>query len=100
MADKTPSSPPKPAMVEAGERLSAVRPLTRRGYKRLAATERQIAEADVLDAKALLARAQRRDEAEPDYLSPEALVYFIRRADRDGQQKLRDDLFRELFERC
>jgi DNA-directed RNA polymerase specialized sigma24 family protein len=100
MADKTPSSPQKPAMVEAGELLSAVRPLTRRGYKRLPATERQIAEAAVLDAKSLLARAQRRDEAEPEYLAPETLVHFIRRADRNNERKLRDDLFRELFERC
>jgi hypothetical protein len=100
MANKTPSSPPKPAMVEAGERLSAVRPLTRRGYKRLPAIERQIAEAGILDATALLARAQQRNEAEPAYLAPETLVHFVRRADRDGHQKLRDDLFRELFERC
>jgi hypothetical protein len=44
--------------------------------------------------------AQQRDEAEPEYLVAEALVHFIRRADRNNDLKLRDDLFRELFERC
>lgn len=99
MPKKTSGSPPKPAMAGASEGLSAVRPLTRRGYKRLPQIESQIAEAGVLDAATLLARAQY-DEAEPEYLAPESLVHFIRRADRDGNQKLRDDLFRELFERC
>ena len=75
-------------------------PLTRRGYKRLPATERQIAEAAVLDAKALLARAQHGDEVEPGYLAAETLVHFIRRADRNNDLKLRDNLFRELFEHC
>jgi len=47
-----------------------------------------------------LARAQHRDETEPGYLAAETLVHFIRRADRNNDLKLRDDLFRELFERC
>jgi|SRR5579862_2166885 len=100
MPKKTSSSPPKPATVEAGERILSVGALTRRGYKRLPEIERQIGEAVVLNANALLVRAQLRDEAEPGYLAPESLVHLIRRADRDGNQKLRDDLFRELFERC
>jgi DNA-directed RNA polymerase specialized sigma24 family protein len=100
MPKKGPSSPPKPPTAEAGELTSPVRPLTRRGYQRLPKIERQIAEAGALDAIALLAHAQQRDEAEPGYLAPESIVHFIRRADRDGNQKLRDELFRELFERC
>lgn len=100
MAEKTPSPSPKQAPVEPGERPSPVRPLTRRGYERLPETERQIAEAAVLDEKALLARAQHRDEGESQYLAPETLVHFIRRADRNKDFKLRDDLFRELFGRC
>ncbi len=101
MAEKTPSPSPKQAPpVEPGERPSPVRPLTRRGYQRLPDIERQIAEASILDEKALSARAQQRDEGEPQYLAPETLVHFIRRADRNKEIKLRDDLFRELFERC
>jgi len=100
MAKKTPESLLKPGTAESGEGHSGITPLTRRGYKRLPETERQIAEAAVLDAKALLACAQNRDEAEPEYLAAEALVHFIRRADRNSERKLRDDLFRELFERC
>lgn len=100
MAEKTPSPSPKQAPVEPGERSSPVRPLTRRGYKRFPDTERQIAEAEVLDEKALLARAHLRDEEEPQYLAPETLVHFIRRTDRNKDPKLWDGLFRELFERC
>lgn len=100
MADPPPASPVKPATTEATEGRSVIRPLTRRGYKRLAVVERQITQAVALDAKALIARAQNRDEEAPDYISPEALVYFIRRADREGDRKVRDNLFRELLERC
>jgi hypothetical protein len=73
MAKKTPNPSPKPATVEPDERPLPVRPLTRRGYKRLPEIERQIAEAAVLDARALLAHAEQRDEAEPRYLAPEAI---------------------------
>ena len=100
MAKKTPNPSPKPATVEPDERPMSVRPLTRRGYKRLPEIERQIAEASLLDGKALLAHAEHRDEAEPGYLAAETLVHFIRHADRNNNLKLRDDLFRELFERC
>ena len=76
-----------------------VEPLTRQGCKRLRATERQIADAAKLTSDALLKRAQQRDKGAPEFLSAEALVYFVRRADRDGDTRTRDDLFRELFER-
>jgi DNA-directed RNA polymerase specialized sigma24 family protein len=92
MAKKTPNPSP--------DRPLPVRPLTRRGYKRLPGIERQIAEAGVLDARALLAYAEHRNETEPGYLAAETLVHFIRHADRNNDLKLRDDLFRELFERC
>lgn len=82
------------------EDLMAIEPLTRGAYKRLPATEHQIAEAIVLGAPALVKRAQQREEGAPEFLSAEALVYFIRRADRAGDTKTRDELFRELFERC
>ncbi len=100
MAKKTPESLLKPGTAESGEGHSGITPLTRRGYKRLPETERQIAKAAALDAKALLTCAQQRDEAEPEYLAAETLVHFIRHADRNNDLKLRDDLFRELFERC
>lgn len=100
MADLPPTSPVKPAPAETADNRPQIKPLTRRGYKRLEAIEKQIAEASALDAKALLARAQCRDETAPDYLSPEALVYFVRRADADDNMKLRDGLLRELLERC
>jgi len=100
MAKKTADSLLKPGTAGTGEGHSGITPLTRRGYKRLPETERQIAKAAALDAKALLTCAQQRDEAEPEYLAAETLVHFIRRADRNNDVKLRDDLFRELFERC
>lgn len=100
MADLPPTSPVKPAPAETADNRPQIKPLTRRGYKRLEATEKQIAEVSALDAKALLARAQHRDETAPDYLSPEALVYLIRRADRGGNTKVRDALLQELLERC
>ena len=100
MAEKTYSPVPKPGVAEGIEESSVVEPLTRRGYKRLPATERQISEASIQDAATLVMRARQRDENAPEYLSAEALIYFIRRADRNDNRKTRDSLFRELFERC
>ena len=77
-----------------------VEALTRNGYVRLAQVERQIGEAVTLDGATLVERAQQRDEAAPDFLAPEALVYFIRQAIRSGEVRIRDDLFRKLLERC
>ena len=77
-----------------------VEPLTRGDYKRFPAVERQIVDALTLEPKALLNRAAQRDETAPDFLSAEVLVYFIRRALRNGDTKTRDSLFRELLERC
>ena len=77
-----------------------IEPLTRGGYKRLAKVERQIGEAVKVDGRALVQRSRQRDEAAPDFLSPEALAYFIRRAIRNDEVRIRDDLFRELLERC
>jgi hypothetical protein len=78
MANKAPGSPLKPAPAETAGGSSEIKPLTRRGYKRLTATERQIAEAAVLDSEALLAQAENRDDSAPDYLTAETLVCFIR----------------------
>ena len=71
-----------------------------RGYKRLPEVERQIADALNLEPEALVRRARERDECVAGRLAPEALVYFIRRASRNEEVGIRDDLFRELFERC
>ena len=71
-----------------------------RGYRRLPEVERQIADALSLEPEALLRRARERDKGVAGYLAPEAVVYFIRRANRNGEAGIRDDLFRELLERC
>ena len=77
-----------------------VKPLTRSGYRRLAKVELQIAEAVTLDGTAIVERARQRDEGVPDFLAPEALVYFIRDAIKNWEERLRDRLIRELLERC
>jgi DNA-directed RNA polymerase specialized sigma24 family protein len=100
MANKSPASPLKPGTAKMDDGCPGIKPLTRRGYRRLAATEKQIAGAIALDRAGLIARAQWRDETASDYLSPEALVYFIRRADSNRDVRVRDALFRELVERC
>ena len=71
-----------------------------RGYKRLPEVERQIADALDLESEPLLRRARERVERVPGYLAPEALVYFIRRAIRNEEARIRGELFRELLERC
>lgn len=77
-----------------------VEPLTRGNYKRLPAVEGQITAALILEPETLLKRAQQRDETASDFLSAEALVYFIRQAIRNNDNKVREPLFRELLERC
>lgn len=100
MAEANSSPPEKPASAEEPDEPPVIEPLTRGGYKRLPAAEQQIAGAATLETAALVERAQQRDETALGYLSAEALVYFIRRADRNDDRKTRDALFRELFERC
>ena len=97
---KADSSSPEPATAEAEDEPPSVSPLTRRGYRRTKATQRQIADALGLGAAELVVRTQQRDENAPDYMSAEALVFFLRRADRSGDGKTRDALIRELLERC
>ena len=97
---KTESSSPKQATAEAEDEPPSVSPLTRRGYRRTNATRKQIVDALELNAAELIARAQRRNEKAPDYISAGALVFFIRRADRVWDSKTRDALIRELLERC
>ena len=82
------------------DELPVVKPLTRNGYRRLAKVDLQIADAVTLDGTAIVERARLRDEGAPDFLAPEALVYFIRDAVRKGDERLRDRLIRELLERC
>lgn len=95
---KTDTSEQAPA--EATDEPQSVSPLTRRGYKRTAVTQRQISDGLGLSAAELIARAQQRDEKAPDYMSAEALAYFIRHADGAGDRKTRNTLIRELLERC
>ena len=77
-----------------------VKPLMRNGYRRLAKVELQIADAAMLDGPAIVERARQRDEGAPNFLGPEALVYFIRDAVGNGEERIRDGLIRELLERC
>jgi len=93
------SSPASPAP-EDEEGPPVIPPLTRGGLKRLPVVERQIAGALTLSVKELIDRAGATDEAAPGYLSPEALVFFIRREDRADNPRARDLLFRSLLERC
>ena len=95
-------SPPSviSASSDAADKSPVVASLTRGTYKRLPEIERQIADAVSLDALMLVQRARQRDESAPIFLSPEALVYFIRQAIRNGDVRTRDDLIRELLERC
>ena len=76
---ETETLPPSTSPSNAGdvdESLS-VEPLTRGDYRRLPAVERQIAGAVKLDPPVLVQRALQRDENDLDFLSAEALVYFI-----------------------
>lgn len=98
---EAPSSPvPKHPPAEPDIKSPAIEPLTRRRYKRLPATQRQIEAAAGLDARALIERARQRDKDAADYMSAEALVYFIRHSDGNDDKTTRDALFRELLERC
>jgi DNA-directed RNA polymerase specialized sigma24 family protein len=99
MAEANSSPPAAPANLDLDEP-PLIEPLTRGSCKRLPATERQIADAVALAPAMLIERAQGREESSPDFLSAEALVFFIRRAVRTGDIKTRDALFRQLFERC
>jgi hypothetical protein len=65
---KTDTSPPKEAPAEAADEPPSVGPLTRRGYKRTAATQRQINDSLSLAAADLIARARPRDEKHPGIL--------------------------------
>ncbi len=100
MADQVTHTAPDPAKSENSRNTPVVEPLTRRQYKRLSATERQIVSALSLNEPALVARARIRGEDSREFLCAEALVYFIRRADRRDDRKSREALFRELLERC
>lgn len=100
MANLPPSAPSKSIPSVKTGTPSSVEPLTRCNYKRLSATQKQIESASNLDPPTLIHRTHERDHNHPDHLSAEALVYFIRQADRDGDGKTREVLFRELLERC
>jgi DNA-directed RNA polymerase specialized sigma24 family protein len=75
-------------------------PLPRRRYHPTTAVLRQIEEASTLDITALVARAQLRNKHGPEYMSEEAIVYFIRKALTKGDRSALNGLCRELLERC
>lgn len=100
MAEAHSSRPDKPAESGDPEEPPQLEPLTRGTYKRLPKTEQQIVDAITLAPATLIERAQCRDEKAAEFLAPEALVCFIRRADGSGDTRTRDALFRELLERC
>ena len=100
MTERTPSSVAETETSEKSDEPPLIEPLTRKGRKRLAETERQLAFAVTLDATTLLQYARLRDEGAHGYLGAESLVYFIRRSIRNNDSKTRDILIRELLERC
>lgn len=98
---ETPNPPPEKAAASASTDESPLfEPLTRANCKRLAATDQQIAGALSLAPAALNQRAACTDKDDADFLSAEALVYFIRRAHRLGDTKTSEALFKTLYERC
>ena len=77
-----------------------VEPLTHHGCKRLPEVEKQIREAIALENTALIERTKQRDKTASTFLSPEAIVYFIRRSSKSGDDDVTNLLFSELFDRC
>ncbi len=100
MTERKPSSVLETGTSEKSDEPPLIEQLTRKGRKRLAETERQLAFAITLDPTTLLQYAQLCDEGTHGYLGAESLVYFIRRSIRNGDAKTRDALVRELMERC
>jgi len=93
-----PTQPPAKDKVRPS---AVIEPLTRSGCKRQPMALKHIESAIALNPAALIERARQRDEDAAGYMSAEALVYFIRRADRNGDRQTRDALIRELLqERC
>ena len=79
--------------------------LTRRNadgevYQRLAAVDRQIQEALRLDNEELRGRLEACDEASPDFLKEESLVYLIRHYCEVGNRQRVNDLSECLVGRC
>lgn len=82
-----------------------VRPLTKRTgngdrYTRPADIEAAITVALTLDWPALQQRACVRERRSPDYLPSECLVHLIRKAHRDHDDTVRDQLLAMLLGRC
>lgn len=100
MTERKPSSVVETETSEKSDEPPLIEPLTRKGRKRLAKTERQLSFAITLDVATLLENTKLRDESAPGYLCAEALVYFIRRSIRNNDSKMRDILIRELLDRC
>lgn len=80
-------------------------PLTRRNaggdvYQRLATVDRQIQDTLRLESEELRRRLEIRDEASPDFLKEEALVYLIRYYRRVGNRQHVNDLSTCLVNRC
>ncbi|MGH7780831.1 MAG: RNA polymerase sigma factor [Candidatus Binataceae bacterium] len=93
---------PEESIAQPGESFGppTVEPLTHQGCKRLSQIDRQIRDAIALEHTAPVERTKQRDKIVSPSLSPEAIVYFIRRASKSGDHKVTNLLFTELFERC
>ena len=77
-----------------------VPPLTRNGYTRTSKAEADILALRELPARALVRAFETKDENDPSYRCPEALVFFIRRAVLQGDRAIVDALFSVLLRRC
>jgi len=93
---------PEESIAQPGESVSPsiVEPLTHHGCKRLPQVDREIRDAIALEDTALIERTKQRDKIASPSLSPEAIVYFIRRGSKNGDRQITNLLFIELFERC
>lgn len=75
-------------------------PLTRNGYSRLPSVEADMRAVWELSGPALAAAFRQGEEGAPEYLSAEALVFFIRRELSKGDRHTAEALFGNLVDRC
>lgn len=87
-------------MTDDGDEEDALPPLTRNGYQRAPETEADIRKVARLRGAALVDPFRQSDDAAPDYLKSEALVFFIRRHRRDNDRMALSVLHQLLVERC
>ena len=79
-------------MAEQSDQFPMIEPLTRNGYQRLPKIEDQISAMLNRDKKELIAAS--------DDLDAETLCYFVRRAHKQGDKGIQNELFKALVKRC